>query len=82
MLEDGRTLEKLLVKGNDRIAVCGCCGKESLPNRVYEFSTVTWMIGGGICLVGCWFGMCLVPLCYDSFQAATEYCRYCNKAIG
>ena len=38
----------------------------------------TWLISGGICLVGCffpilWFGCCLIPFCMDDFKDTKHF---------
>ncbi|OMJ86477.1 hypothetical protein SteCoe_11970 [Stentor coeruleus] len=76
-----KALEMPLISRPDEVTMCQHCGKEVIPNRIYEPSSLTWLIGGGICMIGCWFGVCLAPLCSNSFQVATVYCSYCDKVI-
>ncbi|PNW80629.1 hypothetical protein CHLRE_07g325650v5 [Chlamydomonas reinhardtii] len=42
----------------------------------------TWLIAGGICLVGCGFGCCLIPFCVDSCKDCTHSCPKCNRFLG
>ena len=75
------SLEHPLISRPEELLLCQYCKNEVIPNRIYEPTTLTWLVGGGICMVGCWFGICLAPLCSNSFQVATVYCSYCNKVI-
>lgn len=60
---------------------CNDCKRAITPNRIYEPTTLTWFVCGGVCMIGCWFGVCLAPLCINSFQVATVYCSACNSII-
>lgn len=69
------------IYGISDVTRCPSCSQENIPNKIYQPNSVTWGLCGGICLVGCWFGLCLLPLCDSNFQEATIYCSLCNKTI-
>ena len=74
-------IEMPLISRPNEVIHCQHCDRNVIPNRIYEPNTATWIIGGGFCLIGCWFGACLAPLFSNSFQVATVYCSYCEKVI-
>nr|ALG36746.1 lipopolysaccharide-induced tumor necrosis factor-alpha factor 2 [Brachionus koreanus] len=61
---------------------CPSCRAQVLTNISFENGLGTWLIAGGICLVGCWLGCCLIPFCVDSFKDVKHYCPNCNVLIG
>ena len=74
-------LQAPLIGVLDEGEFCPHCQQSNTPNRIYEPTTLTWLVGSGICMIGCWFGVCLAPLCINSFQVATVYCSACNSII-
>jgi LITAF-like zinc ribbon domain len=78
---ENSSLEYKLLSRPDEIVHCHHCNNDIIPHRIYEPTTTTWLVGGGICLIGCWCGVCLVPLFSDSFKVATVFCSYCSKII-
>ena len=42
---------------------------------------LTYMLAGGLCLVGCWFGCCLIPFCMDSVKDFEHRCPNCNAMV-
>ena len=76
-----KSLENPLISRPDEVLHCQHCNNDVIPHKIYEPTTITWLIGGGICMIGCWFGVCLAPLCSYSFQVATVYCSFCKQII-
>ena len=74
-------MEVPLLSKPDEVIHCQHCNREVIPNRIYEPTTLTWLLGSGLCMIGCWFGVCLAPLCSNHFQVATVYCTFCEKTI-
>ena len=35
-----------------------------------------------LCLLGCWLGCCLAPLCLDAHKDAYHRCTKCRKVVG
>ncbi|RMZ93721.1 lipopolysaccharide-induced tumor necrosis factor-alpha factor -like protein [Brachionus plicatilis] len=38
----------------------------------------TWLLSGGIALLGCIFGCCLIPFFIDACKDVEHYCPNCN----
>lgn len=74
-------VEMPLISAPDEVVTCQNCENELIPHRIYDPSSLSWLIGGGYCIIGCWFGLCLIPLCSRYFQVATVQCSYCHKVI-
>jgi len=36
----------------------------------------------GLCMVGCFFGCCLIPYCFDDLKITKHYCNRCNRLLG
>ena len=47
-----------------------------------ESGILAWALCGGLCLVGCWLGCCLIPFFVDSVQEVTHSCPACNMTLG
>eukprot|EP00198_Chlamydomonas_reinhardtii_P013558 XP_001702895.1 predicted protein [Chlamydomonas reinhardtii] len=50
--------------------------------HVYIAGLGTWLIAGGICLVGGIFGCCLIPFCVDGLKDCQHSCPKCNRYLG
>lgn len=74
-------LETPLIVIPEEGVFCQECKRSITPNRIHEPTTLTWFVCGGVCMIGCWFGVCLAPLFINSFQVATVYCSACNSVI-
>ncbi|XP_014662288.1 PREDICTED: lipopolysaccharide-induced tumor necrosis factor-alpha factor homolog [Priapulus caudatus] len=48
----------------------------------YETGMFAWLIVGVLCLVGCWLGCCLIPLCIDDCKDVRHTCPNCRNNIG
>lgn len=75
------TQETHRVDLSDEGMLCQECKNSLTPNRIYEPTSLTWFVCGGICMIGCWFGICLAPLFLNSFKVATVYCSACSSVI-
>ena len=82
LLEKSHDVSSLYVPTQDsNRTTCSFCLKENIPNYIYEPTALTWLNCGGICLIGCWLGLCLVPILDNDFQYPKIYCSYCNKRL-
>ena len=61
---------------------CPNC-KASIETRVDSHTgIIQWLTAGGICLIGCWLGCCLIPLCVDDWRDVDHFCPNCNALVG
>ena len=59
--------------------VCPHCRQQIITRTTKENGLLTWLCIGGLCLIGCWFGCCLIPLCVDACKVT--YYRYFNRLL-
>lgn len=45
------------------------------PQKTPLVGLGTWLIAGGICLVGGIFGCCLIPFCVDGLKVSNVFCE-------
>mmetsp|Transcript_29552 Transcript_29552/g.41570 ORF Transcript_29552/g.41570 Transcript_29552/m.41570 type:complete len:129 (+) Transcript_29552:109-495(+) len=62
--------------------ICQFCGKQIVSSVTYEAGTLTWLVAGGLCLVGCFLGCCLIPFAVDSMKDPVHVCPHCHHQIG
>lgn len=61
---------------------CPQCGTVNNPTAVnYETGTGTWLMVGGLCVIGC-VPCCCAPLCIDDCKDALHVCKNCNTVLG
>ncbi|XP_035671635.1 lipopolysaccharide-induced tumor necrosis factor-alpha factor homolog [Branchiostoma floridae] len=61
---------------------CSTC-QQLVQTRVdYEIGLMTWVAMGGLCLIGCDLGCCLIPLCVKQLKDARHSCPNCNTHLG
>ena len=58
--------------------MCPMCEQLRLE-KVYEPDMRTWMLCGSFCNIGCWIGICMLPLLNRKFQKEVHFCVQCNK---
>ena len=62
--------------------VCPYCTATILTSVTYTPGTLAWLVCGGLILVGCWAGCCLIPFCVDGMQDAVHSCPNCRRQLG
>ncbi|CAF3087939.1 unnamed protein product [Rotaria socialis] len=62
--------------------VCFQCGATILARATKENGILTWLLCGGLLLIGCWCGCCLIPFCVDSVKDTVHYCPQCSTTLG
>lgn len=62
--------------------VCPYCTATIVTSVQYTPGTLAWLACGGLILVGCWAGCCLIPFCIDSMQDAVHSCPNCRRQLG
>ncbi|XP_020377021.1 lipopolysaccharide-induced tumor necrosis factor-alpha factor homolog [Rhincodon typus] len=61
---------------------CASCNQLVLTRVVYSPGALTWLSCGGLFLVGCWLGCCLIPFCIDGLKDVEHFCPNCGANIG
>ncbi|GAU95093.1 hypothetical protein RvY_06770 [Ramazzottius varieornatus] len=61
---------------------CPSCHQHVTSLTEFEKGSLAWLIAGGLCLVGCWLGCCLIPFCVKSAQDVIHKCPNCNAFLG
>ncbi|XP_060696361.1 lipopolysaccharide-induced tumor necrosis factor-alpha factor homolog [Hemiscyllium ocellatum] len=62
--------------------ICSSCNQSIVTRVVYSPGALTWLSCGGLFLIGCGFGCCLIPFCIDGLQDVEHYCPNCGVNIG
>jgi len=61
---------------------CPHC-RQSIVTRVEKRTgLVSWLLCGGILLLGGWLGCCLIPFCVDGLKDTEHYCPSCAVLLG
>ncbi|XP_078660610.1 lipopolysaccharide-induced tumor necrosis factor-alpha factor homolog isoform X2 [Branchiostoma floridae x Branchiostoma belcheri] len=68
--------------GHPVTCVCPTCHQTVQTRVTSEVGLITWLAMGGLFLVGCWAGCCLIPLCIDELKDARHSCPNCNSHLG
>jgi lipopolysaccharide-induced tumor necrosis factor-alpha factor len=61
---------------------CSKCRAEIMTTTKSSTGLLTWILAGGLCLIGCWVGCCLIPFCIDGCQDVDHFCPNCRAHIG
>lgn len=61
---------------------CPYCGQIMATRINHTSGALTWLSCGGLCLLGCGAGCCLIPFCIDSLKDVHHYCSSCNAHVG
>uniref|UniRef100_A0A8C5S923 Lipopolysaccharide induced TNF factor n=1 Tax=Laticauda laticaudata TaxID=8630 RepID=A0A8C5S923_LATLA len=61
---------------------CPACNQMIVTRISYQPGALAWLSCGGLALVGCWLGCCLIPFCVDAMQDVQHFCPCCNAFLG
>ncbi|KAM3916683.1 lipopolysaccharide-induced tumor necrosis factor-alpha factor isoform 1-T2 [Leptodactylus fuscus] len=61
---------------------CPNCSRLTTTRLVHTSGALAWLSCGGLCLLGCGFGCCLIPFCIDSLKDVDHYCANCHALLG
>ncbi|XP_030068682.1 lipopolysaccharide-induced tumor necrosis factor-alpha factor homolog [Microcaecilia unicolor] len=61
---------------------CPSCHEMIVTHLSYNAGALTWLSCGGLCILGCAFGCCLIPFCVDALQDVDHYCPNCKALLG
>ncbi|KAK3755787.1 hypothetical protein RRG08_033964 [Elysia crispata] len=64
------------------LIVCPHCQATVTTSTDYTTGLMTWLLAGGVCIVGCWLGCCLVPFCIDAGKDVVHTCPNCKRQVG
>ncbi|XP_069503896.1 lipopolysaccharide-induced tumor necrosis factor-alpha factor [Ambystoma mexicanum] len=61
---------------------CPSCNQMVVTRVSFNAGALTWLSCGGLCVLGCAAGCCLIPFCVDALQDADHYCPNCKALLG
>ncbi|NXJ80734.1 LITAF factor, partial [Trogon melanurus] len=61
---------------------CPSCNQMIVTRLSYGSGALTWLSCGGLCLVGCMLGCCLIPFCIDALKDVDHFCPNCKTLLG
>ncbi|KAK6191001.1 hypothetical protein SNE40_002751 [Patella caerulea] len=64
------------------LIICQHCNATVTTSVSYETGMLTWAASGILCLVGCWFGCCLIPFCVNASKDVIHTCPNCKQLNG
>lgn len=44
-----------------------------------DADAASWSLCGSLCVLGCWFGVCIVPLVSNTLQMTYKFCGDCDN---
>ncbi|KAM4698162.1 lipopolysaccharide-induced tumor necrosis factor-alpha factor [Rhinophrynus dorsalis] len=61
---------------------CPYCTRMTTTRLDHSSGALAWLSCGGLCLLGCLCGCCLIPFCIDSLKDVDHYCTNCHAHLG
>ncbi|PAA79340.1 hypothetical protein BOX15_Mlig016384g1 [Macrostomum lignano] len=61
---------------------CPHCRAHITTAVSYVNGLAPWLVSGGLILIGCWLGCCLIPFCIDDLKDAEHRCPNCQQVVG
>ncbi|XP_067859255.1 lipopolysaccharide-induced tumor necrosis factor-alpha factor homolog [Heptranchias perlo] len=61
---------------------CPSCNQVVITRVHHSPGALTWISCGGLFLIGCVFGCCLIPFCVDGLQDVEHVCPNCGVHLG
>ncbi|KAH0632070.1 hypothetical protein JD844_020131 [Phrynosoma platyrhinos] len=61
---------------------CPSCRRVIVTHLSHNAGALAWLSCGGLFLLGCWAGCCLIPFCVDALLDVDHYCPSCNALLG
>uniref|UniRef100_A0A914XD50 LITAF domain-containing protein n=1 Tax=Plectus sambesii TaxID=2011161 RepID=A0A914XD50_9BILA len=62
--------------------MCPKCHAQIVTQTQVRAGLLAWLICGGLVLIGCWLGCCLIPFCVDECQDIDHTCPNCKQFLG
>nr|XP_033818921.1 LITAF domain-containing protein-like [Geotrypetes seraphini] len=63
------------------VTVCASCHQNITTKVNHVTGMLSWIIFIVLCLLGCWFGCCLIPFFVNSCKDVDHFCPNCNYHI-
>ncbi|XP_022338255.1 LITAF domain-containing protein-like [Crassostrea virginica] len=60
---------------------CPSCRADVMTSTVFETGTMTWLLAGILCILGCW-PCCLIPFCVEGCKDVIHTCPNCQTQVG
>lgn len=61
---------------------CPHCGAHVMSETTAIPGLLTWLLAGGLLMLGCWAGCCLIPCCIPECQDIEHRCPNCKQHLG
>ncbi|XP_062467795.1 lipopolysaccharide-induced tumor necrosis factor-alpha factor isoform X1 [Pezoporus occidentalis] len=61
---------------------CPSCNQMIVTRLSYDSGALTWLSCGGLFLLGCVAGCCLIPFCIDALKDVDHSCPNCSTLLG
>jgi len=61
---------------------CQFCSYVGVTRISHEIGAGTCLMSGGLALVGCVWGCCLIPCCVDEAKDVVHHCPNCQRIVG
>ncbi|KAK2533384.1 hypothetical protein Q9233_004598 [Columba guinea] len=61
---------------------CPSCNQMIVTRLSYDSGALTWLSCGGLFLLGCVAGCCLIPFCIDALKDVDHTCPNCSALLG
>ncbi|RWS04558.1 lipopolysaccharide-induced tumor necrosis factor-alpha factor-like protein [Dinothrombium tinctorium] len=62
--------------------ICTHCGESVMTKIRTTSGLLTWFMCIVICLIGCFWGCCLIPFCMKMFKDVEHRCPKCKAFLG
>jgi lipopolysaccharide-induced tumor necrosis factor-alpha factor len=60
---------------------CPKCNSTEVTIVDHEIGRATWTYAGIICVIGGWYGCCLIPFCLNDAKDTLHICSHCGHLI-
>uniref|UniRef100_A0A2H8TKI0 Lipopolysaccharide-induced tumor necrosis factor-alpha factor n=1 Tax=Melanaphis sacchari TaxID=742174 RepID=A0A2H8TKI0_9HEMI len=61
---------------------CYSCNNKIHTTTSINYKSIAWLSSLLMCVVGCFFGCCLIPFCIDSCSNIKHKCPECDAFLG
>jgi len=61
--------------------LCQFCGSQIITQIQNKNGLLTWLLVGGLCIIGLGWGCCLAPFCIDQTKDVEHLCPNCHRVV-